>query len=204
MLVFIDESGCAGFKFSKGSNPNFCVAMVIFKSDDEARQTAKTIDNTAIAVGQKPEFKFCKCQTSTRDAFFEDVIKHDFLVRAIVIDKQKLESMHLRSHTDQFYNYFVHQLMKHDNDILVNARVKIDGSGDRKFKRSMNKYLRHELRPGKIRYVRMVDSKKDRLIQLADMCVGAIARKYNPNRNMNDRWANLLSTKINDIWTFPG
>ncbi len=203
MLVFIDESGCAGFKFSKGSNPHFCVAMVVFKSDAEALLTAQTIDETAISVGQKPEFKFSKCQPTVRDAFFKSVIKHDFLVRALVVNKQKLESRHLRSNSDQFYNYFVRQLMKHDNDILVDARVRIDGSGDRKFKKSLNTYLRRELGPGKIRHIRMVNSKNDRLIQLADMCVGAIARKYNPNRTFGDRWSNLLSPKINDIWRFP-
>jgi hypothetical protein len=41
VLVFIDESGDAGFKFECGSSPIFVVAMVAFASHKEAQRAAE-------------------------------------------------------------------------------------------------------------------------------------------------------------------
>jgi len=68
----------------------------------------------------------------------------------------------------------------------------------------MISYLRKEIGSGKILKYRLIDSKKDNLIQLADMVVGAIARSYNENRKNNNQWLNILRKhgKIQNIWPF--
>ncbi len=43
MLVFIDESGCPGFKFTRGCDPVFGIGMVIFANGDDARITEQTM-----------------------------------------------------------------------------------------------------------------------------------------------------------------
>ena len=62
MLVFIDESGCAGFKVDKGSSPYFVVAMVVFDCDEDAQIVDREIDQIRTSSGHKPEFKFSKCR----------------------------------------------------------------------------------------------------------------------------------------------
>ena len=42
-LVFIDESGDAGFKIEKGSSSHFVVVLVIFNDELVAEETALTI-----------------------------------------------------------------------------------------------------------------------------------------------------------------
>jgi len=55
----------------------------------------------------------------------------------------------------------------------------------------------------KVKKIKFVDSKKDNLIQLADMCVGAITRSYKPNTRANhDRWRKMIEGKIADTWEF--
>lgn len=43
MLVLIDESGCPGFKFTRGSDPVFGIGMVIFAKGEDAIATEKAI-----------------------------------------------------------------------------------------------------------------------------------------------------------------
>ena len=82
--------------------------------------------------------------------------------------------------TDSFYNYFVRMLMQYDNGVLQNASIKIDGSGDKEFKKALTSYLRKHVGEHKIKKFKFIDSQQDSLIQLADMVVGAIARSYTP------------------------
>lgn len=65
----------------------------------------------------KPEFKFSKCSDKVRDGFFESVVACPFHGRALVVQKELAHSM------------------QHDNGVLKNAKVRIDGSGDWEFQR---------------------------------------------------------------------
>ena len=204
MLVLIDESGCPGFKLTKGSSSFFAIAMVIFESFSDAEETSRIISNLRESLKVKPEFKFSKTHPDIRDKFFESVSKCNFKIRALYVNKRSLYSPHLRSNTDSFYNYFVQLLIKHDGTCLNNAIIKIDGSGDREFKTVLSNYLRKQIGINKIAKFKFVDSKNDSLIQLADMAVGAIARHYNGSRKDASKWFRTLklSGRIDDIWEF--
>ena len=204
MLVLIDESGCPGFKLAKGSTPYFVVGMIIFKEFAQAEMASKAIGELRQTLSINPEFKFSKTRPQVKDTFFEEVCKYDFEVRALVVNKTKIYSSKLRNDTDSFYNYFVKSLMQYDNDALSDASIKIDGSGDKEFKKALNAYLRKHIGQHKIKKFKFTDSRKDNLIQLADMVVGAIARKYNDNRKDASRWLSLLQRKgkIKNIWDF--
>lgn len=54
-LVFIDESGDAGFKSE--SSQNFAFALIIFDDMDNAEIVDKAISQIAIISKHKPEFK---------------------------------------------------------------------------------------------------------------------------------------------------
>lgn len=45
MIVFIDESGDAGFKIGKGSSTFFVISLIIFDDELEAEETALRIKN---------------------------------------------------------------------------------------------------------------------------------------------------------------
>lgn len=204
MLVLIDESGDPGFKLVRGSSSHFVVAMVIFDDFKLAEHAAQVIAQTRIQLRVKPEFKFTRSHDRVRDGFFDAVCRLPFRVRALVVDKGALYSTWLREDTDCFYNFFVQALMRYDNDTLHEAHVKIDGSGDRKFKRHLQTYLRKQLPPGRVRKLRFVDSAKDDLVQLADMCAGAILRARRTDEKRNDRWLAMLhdARRVEDLWDF--
>lgn len=205
MLVLIDESGDPGFKLARGSSSHFVVAMVIFDDYAEAERTGAAIHELRARLHVKSEFKFSKSHDNVRDAFFECVCAHRFKVRALVVDKSAVYSGELRARKMSFYNYFVKLLLQHDNGALCNARIKIDGSGDRSFRNELNSYLRRQLAADKIRSVKFADSSRDSLVQLADMVAGAILRSYRTEDRKNaNRWRQMLTRKgkIGDVWDF--
>ncbi|MHB1670713.1 MAG: DUF3800 domain-containing protein [Acidiferrobacter sp.] len=147
--------------------------------------------------------KFNKCCDNVRDGFFQAVLPFRFGVRAIVVDKAQVYGTHLRNDKEDFYRYFVRQMVTHDGRVLEKARLKIDGSGNREFRQELCRYLRENVRPGVIEDLRFVNSRQDTLIQLADMAAGAIARSYNTDARKNaTRWRDQLKGKIENVWNF--
>lgn len=202
MLVFIDESGDPGFRIEKGSTPIFVTAMVIFNDGDAAAASHAAIEQSWARKIHKGEFKFSKCSNEVRDEFFAAICDCPFKVRAIVVQKGLLYSPYLRADKDGFYEYFVKTMMQYDSGLLVDAKVIIDGSGDREFRQNLNVALRRRLGSGVIRDIRFQNSKIDALVQLADMCAGAIARSYRTDRPEPWRWRAMLRQRIDDVWEF--
>lgn len=202
MLVYIDESGDAGFRVEQGSSPVFLAAMVILPDVDAAAEVRDTIRRLSVAHISGDEFKFSKSRDQVRDAFFEAMRSAPFRVRAIVVEKRVIRSPHLQTDKEGFYEFFVKQMLNHDNGRLADARVIIDGSGDREFRRRLSTAIRKRVRGGAVRYCRFSDSRSDGLIQLADMCAGAIARSYRLNRHDRRRWRDALRSRIDDVWEF--
>ncbi len=65
----------------------------------------------------------------------------------------------------------------------------------------MESCLKNRTGPGAIRKVKFAASHADPLLQLADMCVGAIARSYSDRKDAN-RWRAMLRPRLDDIWEF--
>lgn len=204
MYVFIDESGDPGFKIEKGSSPVFVTSMVIFDNALDARQSQSRIARLLGELRAKPEFKFNKLQSVRRDQFFEEIAALPFRTRYVVVQKNLIYSDALRTTKESFYKFFVRNMIQHDGGALRNAKVIIDGSGDRAFKRAFRSYLRKHIGKESVRSFELRDSVKDPLVQLADMCAGAIARSYRPDRADAYRWRSALyrSGKIENVWEF--
>ncbi len=167
MLVFIDESGDPGFKVAAGSSPVFALAMIIFDDHAEARRTQAVVARALTQLGVKPEFKFNKCRADLRDLFFDAISDCRFRVRAIVIQKNLIWSKRLRSDVDSFYRFFLKTMMRFDDQALKKAKLVIDGSGDREFKRSLRTYIQRHARGGAISEIKLKNSRAEPLLQLA-------------------------------------
>ena len=203
MLVFLDESGDAGFKFDSGSSSHFVIALVIFDDPLDAEETSLRIKKLRreLKVHEMFEFKFNKTDDFRRYQFLEAVRDAKFRVRAMVVDKRKLYSEHLKENKEAFYNYFVSEVMMHNHGRIRDAKLRVDGSGDRVFKQAFQAYLRGKLGENVVSQCRFLDSKKDSLIQLADMAAGAINRAYKePKRDTS--YLDKIRHKIENTWQF--
>ncbi|HLY57764.1 MAG TPA: DUF3800 domain-containing protein, partial [Stellaceae bacterium] len=164
-----------------------------------ADETRLVIEGRRDRSVHKGEFKFSKCTDAVRDEFCRDVSGCPFRVRAIVVQKAKIRSEHLRGDRKGFYRYFLGQVVKKTAG-LTGARIVIDGSGDRLFRQQLAAALRAET--GRVKDVRFKDSARDPLVQLADMMAGAVARSYRPDRPDAFRWRKAIRSRIEDVWEF--
>lgn len=87
MLVLIDESGCPGFKLTKGSTSYFIMAMIIFKDYLQAEAVSQEITKLRQNLKINPEFKFSKTRAKIKNIFFEKIGRFDFEISALIVKK---------------------------------------------------------------------------------------------------------------------
>lgn len=207
MLIFIDDSGDAGFKLGKGSSDFFVISAVIFDDNLEAEKTAIAIKELRRELFKRDdvEFKFHKSSKEIRKSFLERLEKCKFRVRCLVVDKRNLHSPELRGSKDSFYSFMIKTMLKYNNQTIFDAKIRIDGSGDRIFRRNFSTYLRRELNSSEkkvLQNCKMVDSKSDVLIQMADMIAGSIHRSYQRNKSDRNLYKSIIKKNIEDEWPF--
>lgn len=207
MLIFIDDSGDPGFKFDKGSSEYFVIASVIFDDELEAEKVAVRIKQLRRDLGfpDDVEFKFNKSRPEVREKFLSTINGFSFRVRCLVVPKKDIYSPELRSNKNSFYSYIIKMVLKHSDGSVVSAKIRVDGSGDRAFRKSFLTYLRKQLNQGDRKIVKnckLVDSKKDVLVQMADMVAGAIRRSYEEDKKDRDTYKKIVKRHIEDEWVF--
>lgn len=207
MLVFIDDSGDPGFKLDKGSTKFFIISLVIFDDDLEAEKTAIAIKDLKreLKFHDKSEFKFYKSSKDVRQKFLNKVCGFQFRVRSLVVDKSIIRSEELRSNKNSFYGYVIKTALKYSDGKIKNAKIKIDGSGDRIFRKSFLSYLRRQLNSADLKIMdncKLVDSKQNVLIQLADMIAGSVHRSYNVEKPDHKIYKAIIKRRIENEWRF--
>lgn len=207
MLVFIDDSGDPGFKLERGSSRYFVVLLLIFDDELEAEKTAVSIKELRREFGfpDDAEFKFHKSSRDVRVKFLQTVNLFKFRVRALVVDKTLIRSRELRTNKNSFYGYAIKTTLKYTNKSVLDAKVRIDGSGDRVFRKSFLSYLRRQLNSRQQRIIKnckMVDSKSNVLVQMADMIAGSVRRSYDESRLDHKTYKAIIEKHIEDEWQF--
>lgn len=207
MLVFIDESGDAGFKLHRGSSEVFVIIAVIFVDDLEAERTAVAIKEMRRNMGfsDKVEFKFNKSRKAIREEFLITINEFDFKICSIIVKKKDIRSLELKNNKDSFYGFIIKMLLQHSNNSILQASIKIDGSGNRVFRKSFLTYLRKQLNSRQkkvIKRCRLVNSRNNVLIQMADMIAGSIRRSYDGQKTDHNNYRRIIKKHIEDEWNF--
>ncbi len=190
MLVFVDEGGDTGLKFDRGSSRYFVVTLVLFEEHDEAEAADRriTLLRREMGLPSNFEFHFSETPEKVKEVFFDAVIPYNFFYFAIVINKVKLYGPGFKV-KESFYKYAASLVFENAKQYLNDAIVIFDGSGSREFKQQLRNYLSHKVNEpgrGRIRKVKLQDSKRNNLIQLADMVCGAISRSFKRKRKKNE------------------
>jgi hypothetical protein len=207
MIIFIDESGDPGFKTKRGSSAHFVIVLIIFDEEIDAEETALKIKKLkrTLKKSNRFEFKFNKCNRQLREQFLKTIKSCNFRTRAIVVDKKVIYEPYLRNNKESFYNFFLRQVLEHNNDTIKNAKIRLDGQGEKIFRQQLSAYLRQQLNSQTkkiMKNLRFRDSKNDVLIQMADMIAGSIRRDFDKNTNDCDVYRKIIKHKEEDIWEF--
>jgi hypothetical protein len=103
---------------------------------------------------------------------------------------------------ESFYAYFIKQALKFSGGTINEATIKLDGSGDRAFRKNFLTYLRKELNSEErhvVKKCRLADSRSDVLIQAVDMIAGSVRRSYEEG---DKQYRSVFRSKIEDEWNF--
>ncbi len=213
MHVFLDDSGDAGMKLGQGSSAFLVMAACVFTEPDRMEQASGAIRSLRreLGRGERWEFKYNGTSASMKDEFFRIVPAMAFSLRAIVIDKSRLTSGHLRGVPNDLKAYAVRQLLTHTFGTVTDAKLVIDGQDRAAFGRASETYFRQKINQqaaGTIRKVVFEDSVRNPLIQLADMAAGALNRSARTGGQEASDHLRVLRAKARQpagsIWYFPG
>lgn len=204
MLIFIDDSGDPGFKIGSGSTRYFVIALLIFDDYLEAEKMAVAVKELrrSFNMSDHEEFKFNKSKNKIREDFLRKISEFKFRVRCLIVDKTLIYNKELKSKKESFYAYFIKEVLKHSDHTIFEAKIRLDGSGDREFKKQFLVYLRKELSTSErniMKNFKMVDSRNDVLIQSVDMIAGAIRRAYEAKECL---YKDIIKPHIEDEWMF--
>lgn len=206
MLVFIDDSGDAGFKLDKGSSKHFVIACVIFDDNLDAEETALKIKRLRRTLNWRDdhEFKFNKANKQIRLAFLNEIKGCNFRIRAIVADKSIVRSPELRSSKNKFYNYMIKEVLTKSDGFIKNGSIRLDGHEDRAYKKAATTYFKQQANPrgSVIKDMKFVNSKNDNLIQLADIVAGSIFRTTQSGKTDSGDYLKVIKKRVEDIWYF--
>ncbi len=207
MLVFIDDSGDPGFAIEKGASKMFVICCIVYDDELEAEKTAVAIKELkrTLKFPDSVEFKFSGSSFKTRILFLECLRPFHFKIRVLVVNKRKIRSGQLKNDKQSFYSYFIKMVLQYNRGSVIDAQVRIDGSGDRIFRKRFLTYLRKELNSKQkkvINNVRLVDSKTNVLIQMADMIAGSVRRYKEKEKPDGLTYWDKIKRKIEDCWEF--
>ena len=194
-LVFIDDSGDPGFK--ETSSRNFVMAAAVFIDSGVADDLSKRIDERRKLLQWRKniEFKFSKDRKEIIGDLLKVIRDYNFDIYAVYLNKSKCSGIMTIINKNKLYDWMIVELLK----LLPanNMKVKIDGRSGRQNMRKTAAYLRRELR-GRNRKLEIdfEDSRKNNLIQVADLVAGSINRSLETSKTDARKYINILKDRV--------
>jgi len=193
--VFIDDSGDAGLRNSNTDQLIVAAIIVVDENKKELLEDAINLFRRRLGWVELHEFKFSKTEKSILVELIDFVKHFDFKAYAVVLDKKNVDSSSIIKSKMSIYNHTIKELLlrvSKSNQIVV-----IDGKATKSHAEKIRTHLRQSLKENGIdnTKIRFVDSRKDSIIQLADIIAGAIARSYKDKTDAK-RYLTLLEDKI--------
>jgi hypothetical protein len=205
--IFIDDSGDPGFKFDKGSTRFFLIACVVFDNADAAEAASARMREIKRCFGWSihHEAKFHTLRKDKLKVFLAEMAKLDFKIRAIVIDKPLIRNREMTSKKESFYNFAIKEVLAR-MDFIEDAVVRLDGHPGKKYQKQAVAYFRKAVnaKKHKIDDFKPVDSKKNELVQLADLVAGSIYHSLQDDKTDAADYLGLLKGRIDELWDFTG
>lgn len=194
-------------KGKPGSSTHFVITAVSFSETTSASACDDAIAKLRRQCfrNDRAEFHFNTCSHRHRELFLRSVAGHDFRHWSLVLNKRLLGGQGL-SHRSAFYDYAAKLLLEMRGELLKDAIVCMDRSGNRDFYRHLQKVLRDSLNaPGSalIHRLKTEHSHSNNLLQLADMICGAIARSFYGSKEYSHLYRKTVQAREDAVRVWP-
>jgi hypothetical protein len=210
LFVFADESGCFTFNNNQNVSKYFVLCTIVM---DNCAVGAAILDlRRKLAWDGLPLDDFFHATTdkqAVRDAVFAEIVKHEFLVQATIMEKAKAEPQvtvsRARFYKTGYFFHFKHGVSKHlppDREALVTTATIGNKKEKRAFRTAIDDVMNQTNRAGKWA-TDFLPCSCDPCLQVADYCAWAIQRKYeSPQKNQGsfDMISDRISYKY-ELWS---
>jgi len=193
--IYIDDSGDAGIE--KSNTDQLVIAAVVVADEAIKNSLTDAINRFRRDLGwnELDEFKFSKMNKETLVKLISFIRDYDYKAYVVVLDKKKIDKGYTVEGSIPIFNFTLKELLKR---VGKNKQmITVDGKFSKKKATEVRAYLRQHLRKAGIVDAKIMfsDSRKEPLIQLADIVAGAIARSYKDKPDAQ-RYLELLKSKI--------
>jgi hypothetical protein len=206
VLVFFDEAGDPGMAGKLGQSPIFLVAVVLFEDHDAAEKADARIGliRQELFLTPNHEFKFHNSRPNVRRHFLEQTLAYNWFYLVVAINKKKLYSPTFQS-PEMFYNYSTSLVFENAKPQLNQAIVVIDKSSSKGFRHELSRYLRAKIDTAGtlIKKIKHEDSKRNNLLQLADMVAGAVYRSMLVDKKDRFEYRRIIRAKELRVQVWP-
>ena len=195
MYIYLDESGCLGFDFTKqGTSRFFVITLLVINSNDMNKKMLKMVERTIKTKIQKKkktkaidiEFKGSKTDIKVKNYFYNLVKNSEFEIFTIVLNKARVIEK-LRNKKEKLYNYISKfilekcQFHKAENRIILTVDKRKNREGVEDFNNylliQLQKKLSHRT-PFEMHHSTSISHKG---LQAVDVFCWGIWRKYEKN-----------------------
>lgn len=191
MKIAIDESGDNGRKFWKGSSRWFILTAVIVPDSLVCGPTCQAVDKYRKNHSNGAELHFSHSSHQQHVNFFSYMEDKDFIFASVCIDKKKLlkRRPYLFRTKMALVQFTFDKLFVELQPWLDNPVVLVDSNGTRHFNKALSRHLirlfgsKSKRDIHSIDQVRVVDSRTEPLVQLADYVSGAIHHHIDGKHN---------------------
>lgn len=191
-IMFVDESGDLG---RATVSDGYFVMVGVVVNAEEADVVNVTMNELRERIGwhDEMEFKFAKTRGSILQSLARTVSRCDYLVYAIIVNKESYGGKNVRL----LYNQVLVELVRlaGQNDL----KIVIDGKAGKKYRKNTATYVRQKLSDEyRIKGIKYRESQKENILQLADLFAGYIHNKVTKGRK-SSAFKDTLSQKITRI-----
>lgn len=207
--AFADEAGCFTFERKRGASTYFIICTVTIE-DLSVRHALEELRSRLI-WSKAPVGDFFHATTDkqlVRDAVFDTILKHDFLVQAQICEKSKAQP-HITRTKARFYQYPLFYLFKHGiaKRLTPGDELQVSAAsvGTKKERIAFTDALEDVIKQTASGTPWCIDfrpSQCDPCLQLADYCAWAIQRRWESDHK-DMRSYNLIKDRISyeyDTW----
>ncbi|MDL1895192.1 DUF3800 domain-containing protein [Anaerolineae bacterium CFX7] len=196
---FLDDSGDPGMSGAARSSSHFALAMVQFAENAPLPEIARV--RKRFHFPPTFEFKFHSTKARHHIAFFDAIRNTPFRVRAVVIDKTRVEAKWKNLGGEELrVEWIVQLVMRVDELDLANDLLMIDGAPPllcRQVRIGLSKAYKKNQRVRPFNKIVGGRSNSVDALQVADMIAGAL-RRYVVNGE-KELYA-LFAKKVVDLW----
>ncbi|MGF7060388.1 hypothetical protein HNR33_004080 [Brassicibacter mesophilus] len=209
--AFIDECGNFGFDFNKSGNSSHFIITAIVVDKDSVQELRKSIDNIRRKYFQNGEIKSSKVSRNNHARRFQilnDIVKYDFRIISLVVDKRKIKSDTSGLRFKKPFIKYLHNLLYKELRLVYPClEIYADEHGSENFMKEFANYVykTKNLMLFDTFFFKYVNSKEEPLVQLADFIGGTISYGFENDKICKEYrgFYRLIENKINVIRQWP-